>query len=91
MNYANLMVTRDSSDEVTLYALSDEVYNRIEEIIETMKDQRDPDLDDKLEKIFKILDTDDEYLQRKFMQTFCWESISWPEYAFKRIMCLPVY
>ena len=55
MNYANLMVTRDSSDEVTLYALSDEVYNKLEAIIETMKDQRDPDLDDKLEKIFKIV------------------------------------
>lgn len=87
----NLIIAPGTSDEVTIYMVTDEIYKIIMKIFNCHEkfEKNISKMQDKIvEDIFEILENNN--IHRIFAQTFCEEDLNW-EYEIKHMLCLPVW
>ncbi len=82
---AGLLVTRDTTDEVTFYILTDISFASLESLLDNVSLRQDL----MLSKVNYILNDKNNIIDRIFMQTFCYEAIDWSKHNITGIIVLP--
>ena len=82
-----MIIFRDSSDEVEIYLIMKDIFNKIKTLFDNMETGY-VGIDKFMNEILPMLD--DNVIERFFTQTYCYEDIDFSKYKIRGLLTFPV-